>query len=72
MENAHNRGRRYSKPEIVALRDIEQKNGPIRYINPYDLELEFYERTGVYRESGPLYMANWRRLKGMYDGLLAS
>ena len=67
-----NRGRRYVKIEIIALADIELVFGSIHYVNNYDLEREFYERTGVWREGATLYMADQRRLEGKYDRLLAS
>lgn len=69
---ARNWRRRFDKVQVGALRDIELLHGSIHYINAYDLEREFYARTGVYRESSSLYMANWRRRQGLYDSLLAS
>lgn len=63
-------GKSYSKEELFALIEIESEYGPIRYINQFDLEREFFIRTGSRRASGPLYMACWRIRKGHYDHLL--
>lgn len=64
-------GKRYSKQEILALIDISEKYGNIFYINEFDIEQEFYLRTGNARKSGPLYMAFWRTRNGYYDHLMA-
>ena len=62
--------RRYSREELVAILEIEQLFGPLTYQLPTDVELRFYERTGIWRSSGCIYMAYWRIKKGMYDHLL--
>jgi len=63
-------GRKYSREELEALKSISEDHGSICYCNEYDIEKEFYDKTGGKRKSGPLYMAAWRINNGIYDHLL--
>jgi len=61
---------KYSKQELIALKNLVQNHGSILYVNDFDIEQEFYNLTGVKRKSGPLYMAAWRLENGRYDHIL--
>lgn len=60
------RGKPYSELELLVLLDLMRKYGKITYFYPRNLAGEFYERTGVERSHGSLYMASWRLLNGYY------
>ncbi|PKL25040.1 MAG: hypothetical protein CVV47_07080 [Spirochaetae bacterium HGW-Spirochaetae-3] len=64
--------RHYTRRELMALIQIEAEFGKITYQNPTLIERLFFERTGIRRASGPLYMAMWRIKRGEYDELLYS
>ncbi len=59
--------RPYSRRELLALVEIETEYGPISYQRPIPIEQMFYEKTGVHRRSGCLYMTMWRIKQGLYD-----
>jgi len=65
-------GSLWTKGELQALAEIEAEKGPITYQLPYDLETVFEEKTGRRRKAGTIYMANWRRHRGLYDHLMAT
>ncbi len=62
----------YSKVELEAIAELLQKHGHLTYQNPEKLADEFYQKTGIKRASGALYMAAWRLEKGYYDKVLQS
>jgi len=59
--------KKYSKEELLALKQLMEKHGSISYVNNFNIEEEFFEITGIKRKSGPLYMASWRLKKGIYN-----
>lgn len=61
--------KKFTKEEILAIREIYYKYGYIKYINDYDIEHEYFTLTGNYRSSGTIYMAHWRDRKGIYNHL---
>jgi len=61
----------YSRRELIALIRIEAEYGAITYQNPALIEQLFFERTGMRRASGPLYMAMWRIKRGEYKDVLS-
>lgn len=64
--------KQYSKQELETLLNLKQKYGSISYYKPAEIESEFFEKTGIHRASGALYMAAWRLDNGYYDHKLKS
>lgn len=63
------RYRQYSVVELKALDEIMHEFGEVRYDNDFNIEKEFYDRTGEVRKSGPLYMCCWRIKHGYYGDI---
>jgi len=60
--------RQYSEHELKAIVEIAREHGGvIKYANNFDIEREFFVRTGLRRASGALYMCHWRIQHGYYD-----
>ena len=59
----------YSTNELIAIDALIQKYGHLTYVKMSVLENEYYQRTGVHRASGAIYMAAWRLENGYYDHL---
>lgn len=62
----------YSKAELKALYELIIKNGHLTYQSSAALENAYFEKTGVHRASGALYMAAWRLERGYYDAILSA
>jgi len=60
----------YSKEELLAISDLINDNGHLTYQSTATLEDKYFEKTGVHRVSGALYMAAWRLERGYYDDIL--